>query len=134
MADIGENFFEALEWYSMVVKSKKGDIKNEPIKNKSVVAMALDVQPNLEFKNKPQKCDLCDSSSLKSDHSLAKCNVYSTPKSKVDMLKKLNGCFKCGKVSHQLEICKFKLNLRINQLWQHHLEHKACSQKSGNVL
>ena len=107
LADISNNFFEALERYSNVIKSRKGEIKHEPIKKKSVVAMAVDVQPNLEMKNKKRNVIFAILQVAK----VSKCNVNSTPKSKVVMLRKLNGCLKCElktcKLNHQIEFCKF---------------------------
>ena len=71
---------------------------------------ALNINPSGAAKvDKSQYCSLCTGRGDKvQTHSTYNCSVYPNPSSKKEKLQSLNGCLKCGNLSHDTRSYRFK--------------------------
>ena len=115
LEDINKHIFDAIERYNAL-----------PIKARNKIR-ALEVGPSVTAVNvttkagKLQYCSLCSGRGDKVfSHSTYSCTVYPTVRSKIDKLKELHGCTKCGNLSHEAETCKFRFNKRCVNCSKYH--------------
>ena len=101
--EIDEHFFTACERYTHKSKKKK---------ESSSTNLAVKVSPKdggtAAGSVKFFPCSLCSVDTVKADHSIRRCDKYTTPKSKVDQLRKVNGCKRCGFVNHSTSRCTYR--------------------------
>ena len=110
MDDIFNSFFSAAERYSSVKIQSKA--------KKAVVADDTGMAASVKFSSKPKTnfkpCNLCAGLGGQVDHPIFKCTKFPSPQTKLDRLRELGACFKCGNTSHKSPDCKysFKSNCR----------------------
>ena len=130
IAEINDKMFSVIERYNFDVK---GDCC-------SVVGLATNVNysQNVNVKNKPEpnrlkftKCILCTSNDGDIDHPIFKCPVYKNASSKVDRLKVLGACLKCGIQNHVTKECRFKFKRSCAICNQYHFDY-LCLGKAGH--
>ena len=88
--------------------------------------------------NKFFPCSLCSSNSGKANHNIRQGIKFPSPESKVERLKMINGCIRCGFSSHPTKNCKYRFRDRCincrkfhwNYLCTHYKENLNDTQKS----
>ena len=112
--ELNESFFDACERYNVAnKKTKLKNVNNILVDNVSASSFAANV--NLESKSmkKYKSCQICSKDNGKdADHPIYRCPVYEDPMSKLEKIKNLSGCEKCGNLNHRTKACKFKFNRR----------------------
>lgn len=103
--EIMDNIFEANNRF-IQVQSKKVKEYRTP----KSVSLATSVIPS--SKTSVSRCTLCfyDKAPNANEHKLSICSKYPDPKSRVERLKAIGGCYKCGSVMHQTKNCAARLN------------------------
>ena len=118
--DILDNFFIACERYDNYRKikfSQSNDPKSNPDK---ITSLAVKVKPEQKGF---YSCSLCsEDCGHDADHVLHKCKKFATKQSKLDKLKALNGCQKCGNIKHPTDKCRFKFKRRCVYCSQWHFD------------
>jgi len=105
LADIESNLFKAIERYQSSPKSQN---------NVKVKSAGLAVNVNIGSENKTTKdqnlkvCSLCSD-----DHPYFTCRKYKTASDKINRLKDLKGCIKCGHINHSSADCKLSLKCKL---------------------
>ena len=106
LSQINDNFFEAAERYQNSQKKfkKKRNFNNNkdskivPKTVSTVLASDVNVKSD-KFSFKP--CSICSQlESKEADHPLHQCTKFKDSQSKLEQLKKLKGCVKCGNLNH----------------------------------
>ena len=101
LKDIEENIFEVNERVRSMSQNKFSKLES--------VSLAANVRVDNPTVNKNfRPCLLCDES--RADHPIFKCSKYNTPSSKIEKLKELKFCIKCGGPKHFARECRFKFN------------------------
>ena len=119
--EIENNIFEASERYQRLCEGnpsckenskEKNVISKEKTKEKgsaSSTALATKVNVSPKFK----ACLLCTNDGKENvSHSLNSCSLYPDSKRKVERLRELNACSRCGYPSHVTRNCKFRFTQR----------------------
>lgn len=130
LKQILDNAFEANRRYAEFglknLKQKSESKSSEEKYLNHTVAFANQVNKSLENRKEVfvrNSCCLCFADNLKSvnTHKLYQCTVYSDPISKINKLRELHGCTKCGFTNHLTEDCLYKFRyLCSNCNDQHH--------------
>ena len=103
-------------------KEKKSDYKPE-----QTTSYAANV------KGQFNPCCLCQHDKVENiDHSLRKCTKYDTPSGKVNKLKLLKGCLKCGNLKHKEQDCKFVFSSKCRQCDGTHMSFLCVSKNKKN--
>ena len=73
-------------------------------------------------------CSLCyetgsDGNSKKPDHPMWKCKSYPDKVSKLNKLKSIGGCYKCGSSDHKLNFCDFVFKRKCNSCSMFHFNY-----------
>lgn len=120
---LNDRFFDACERYNNVrknIQSKKPAI-NLKVSSQSNVdnestALAVKVESSKSSKSSNKwSCGLCSKDSgTEAKHKINKCNVYKDAAAKINKLKSLKGCLKCGSLDHDESSCKFKFQRRCH--------------------
>jgi len=76
-------------------------------------------------------CSLCSSDGAGNygDHKLHQCKVYNDPYSKVNKLRSINGCIRCGSVNHGTKLCNSKWVKQCSNCKNIHLNYLCTSGK-----
>ena len=76
-------------------------------------------------------CQLCQEFSdyNSTSHRIYSCPKYDSPQSKLNRIKELNGCTKCGLVNHSIGNCRFKFNSKCKSCYSWHASF-LCINKS----
>ena len=120
--------FEANSRFIQIqAKSKKSD------KNPKSVSLATTANVTGRSSNVKYSCTLCsfDKASNASNHRLNSCPRYSDPKSRVERLKTIGGCCKCGSISHNSKTCTVRLSPCF-KCSKYHMSY-LCISPSKNV-
>ena len=130
LEDINEHLFDAIERYN----SLPGKFRN----NKQLTEMSQSVSAvNVATKaNKLQYCSLCSGRGAKVySHSTFSCNTYPSVKSKIDKLRELQGCTKCGNLSHEAQACKFRFRKKCFHCSKYHFSFlcPGSERSKGNL-
>lgn len=127
--EINTHVFEATERYMNA--GCKPKVRPSVSSKKQTFVHAVDVDVG-----RRQYCSLC-SSKLDKDfsHSTYKCPKYSSPNSKRDRLRSLNGCLKCANITHTTDNCKFKFRQKCHRCSKFHFSFlcTADSNQSSRV-
>ena len=126
LEEIVDNFFEACNRYK-VIKSKT--VNSETV---STDATSLATKVSTSTPNKTFKCSLCKREGKDDNHPLFKCNVFFDSELKVNKLKALNGCLKCGVLSHVTDSCNYKLRSRCKHCSQWHMSYLCLKVSKPN--
>ena len=115
--EIMESLFEANNRF-MHVQAKK------PLKHisKTVNSSAAAAAANSDFPSAPG-CPLCkyDKHSSANDHRLHKCTRYASLDSKLEKLKTIGGCIKCGSNLHNAKSCNFRFKRTCTKCHKFHM-------------
>ena len=82
---------------------------------------------------KPSFCSMCSSGDRReSSHATKDCHVYSSPQTKVDKLRKMGACTRCGFSNHETSKCRFKFSKPCFNCQEEHMTW-LCFKQVGNV-
>lgn len=109
-----------------------------PVEKKTVaLATNIEVTQKQNTKNetstKGMVCFICKALE-KSDcyeHALYNCPNFKNPESKLQKLKELNGCTKCGYTNHKAKECKFKFNKKCKHCEGSHNSFLCGKKQNG---
>ena len=78
-------------------------------------------------------CELCKNSGKGPfDHSISKCPVFKTAHEKVEVIKKLGFCIRCGYSNHKTGLCKFSFRKNCIYCNGQHFSFLCLANKSKN--
>ncbi|XP_068250638.1 uncharacterized protein [Palaemon carinicauda] len=111
--------YDPFEYISKV----KGIIENVHSHHKKKVKVtdhSVDMAINVNFTPegtsgataKCYPCSLCSTVQEKASHNIRDCTNFISPVSKVEKLKSIDGCTRCGLASHSTEKCRYKFRYR----------------------
>ena len=118
--EIENNIFEASERYQRLSEGKSSSKENakeqnvnkEKAKEKGSVASTT-LATKVNVSPKFRACLLCTNDGQQNvSHSINSCSVYPDSKRKVERLKELNACSRCGYPNHVTRNCKFRFTQR----------------------
>ena len=132
---IVDNYFVALERYNnsqIAANSNKLDTQTPKPSFKGAIAtksqnssgFAVGVSESKKFQS---SCNLCEGS-----HSFHKCTKYCGAKDKVDRLKSLGGCTRCGKINHPWTNCRMNFSRPCSNCGKWHFS-SLCVTNNGPV-
>ena len=141
LEDIQENIFEAIE-------RVKGENKSHEFSSSTFAANIGSKRESERSSGKGERssdngerssghkfkpCCLC--SKDHADHPIFKCQKYATAKSKIDRLRELNLCIKCGFSGHDTKDCRFKFYKScVNCDKTNHFSYLCFKEKSSPIL
>jgi len=139
LEQIKSNVFEAAERYIKINERKgEGKARNRSAyprytdsTSKNVTTLATNVSRNSHI-----NCHLCTSGGkTNASHRMRDCNVYSTPKSKVDKLRTLRYCIKCSFKNHATDKCRFVFSSKCSHCKGDHMSFLclASGKTQSNV-
>ena len=127
LEEIDFYFFEAAERYNSVRRSSGGDTRKAGDRNLGEASvMAVDIN----FKHKPKVCNICLFNKKTSSHPIFKCPVYISPKMKLEQLKLMKACFKCGFANQYSSDCKFNFRQLCTNCGGKHFNY-LCGATNG---
>ena len=112
LKELNESIFEAIERVRLNKNKKKESSKINEFET-NTFASKVDVRKD-KFNANLIKCSLCTFDNLDNNHPIFKCKVYSDSSVRVNRIKKIGGCIKCGNLKHDTDSCKFKFKKRCN--------------------
>ena len=132
--EIMSNFFKAAERYTKIQKKSK-------FEDSSCFASKVNYsQPKPDMSERSVgniKCSICIASKENDiNHFTIKCPKFKTVESKVELLKSVGGCIKCGYLNHKSDSCRYKFQTkcdRCNGWHRNYLCMKAASVGSSKV-
>lgn len=135
LMEIIENSFQVFDRISELGENSchlipKQEVPKSPQKT---ITLATNVSSELNSKpNTDYSCILCRES-LKitsADHKIQNCNKFQSPKEKLAVITKLNGCVKCGLLNHTVQNCRYRFSGRCMKCKKYHA-YFLCSTESG---
>ena len=113
-----ENGYKANQRYKEIFEHKKYERKNKT--RSEVHAIGIEKRSVEKNEFKTPTCSLCNNDQVKfTDHKLKDCKRYPTAKERVEKLKEIRGCLKCGLPKHMARDCKFVLTKKCDCGWWH---------------
>ena len=117
--EILDKFFIANERYNQTLKTGSKQFKGKAHSERSSNTLAVNIKAD-----KNLRCVLCfDLADTDHEHHIYKCPNFSDPKSKIERIKTLKGCIKCGKLNHQSEECKYRFQRKCRFCSQWHFDY-----------
>ena len=113
--EISDNFFTACERYVHQKKKKESKQSTDMAVN---VASKSSGKENSATKFFP--CSLCSSDGNMASHNIRDCKKFPSSAAKVDQLKRINGCIRCGFASHATKNCKYRFRDRCSKCGEFH--------------
>ena len=126
LEDITTHIFDATNRYKKQVNSVEINKKNSKSSRESV-------ETNISAVNvkNPKFCPLCKADGAKDHlHDLRLCPKYDTPSKKVNRLKALNYCIKCGFQSHNTSSCHYKFSSKCRTCDRDHMSFLCLKSSS----
>ena len=139
--EILDNLFEATDRYERQQSKYKNSSSKQ--KNTDTVSMAVDVKSSkpkgvdtvsmaVDVKS-TKYCCLCKSEGKDKNHDVRFCPVFDTPQSKVNKLKSMNACIKCGYSNHQSKLCKNPFKSKCQGCSRDHMTYLCLSNSKPNA-
>ena len=103
-----DNFFVANDRYTTVQQNYRRTKAENFSKNKENYKTVSALKTETVIKNSSNpfiQCSLCTNNK---DHSINKCPVFKTPRSKIERLERIKGCVLCTNSDHAAENCNFR--------------------------
>ncbi|XP_068224857.1 uncharacterized protein [Palaemon carinicauda] len=121
--EIMDNFFIACERYENCLKSEVSLRTLQSSVRQKTTSLAIKTLPEV----RRFYCTLCVEG--ENNHSIFKCKRYDTPEAKLQRLKILKGCFRCGNLNHMSRQCRFEFRQKCVKCSGLHF-HCLCSKSS----
>ena len=137
LEQIFNNFLEVSRMCDLDGPNNSYNVDEKEFKHNKKFASAIAVKPltdrtesrskhKFDEKNKP--CVLCSNMLKKrANHSILDCKKFPTPRDKVDQLKKIKGCIKCGLSSHTIDQCKIRFNAHCSTCNKNYHKPYLCT-------
>ena len=138
LEQIQDNIFEATDRYLMVSNTSRKAAEYVAPSRESVKCMAAVVShsrsPKRGFsvQSKFKPCCLCSDGEMVANHPIFKCEQYDSASKKVDKLKSLKFCTKCGN-SHNAASCKFRFSRPCRHCNRSHFSFLCINNQSGGT-
>ncbi|XP_068203563.1 uncharacterized protein [Palaemon carinicauda] len=130
LSEIESNIFEAVERYNRTNErnvEQKEKTRTKNIESSTTLATKVSVSP------KYKSCILCTKDGKQDTaHLLVNCPVFANPKMKVEKLKELNACVRCGYHNHVTRQCKFKFTQRCRNCSGWHFTYLCVAKERLN--
>lgn len=139
LKQINDNIFEALDRYNEII-GKKNTKKDYVVKAKSslqelptVSTFATNVNYDKNSNKRIPFCSLCSERNgpKNTSHSTRDCPNYRSAESKLERLKSLNACIRCGYVNHKTTDCSFKFSKPCLNCNGKHMSFLCASSKKN---
>ena len=119
--EIKDNLFNATDRYLITVREGFPS-RTKSSEESSLLGMATNVKYNGKPKFKP--CILCNPlhGGVTIDHPIFKCTKFPTSASKIDRLKIIKACVKCGNENHSAQNCLFKFKRNCSFCRKQHFD------------
>lgn len=136
--EINDNIFKALERYKEILHKEKSSVrvKTNRYNEQSVHGYAATVThtPNESSKQSYKFCTLCSDSrgSKETSHTTNNCTLYKTPQAKINRLKEINACYKCGYGNHTIICCTFKFGRKCFHCNGEHMSFLCTNDNNTN--
>ena len=108
LTEIVDNFFTATEFYELALEESGGSQKSKFKKTEQSTCMVVSNVKSVQ--NPFLNCSLC----LGANHPINRCTEYLKPKDKIERLKSISGCVRCGNSDHSVAECKFRFRKKCN--------------------
>ena len=131
--------------YAFVVASRVSEFSanHKLVEHKFSMATSVSAETNSALKKNKiaetvgdarKGCQLCKSlgGSDGNDHRIFNCNKFHTAISKINRIKELNGCTKCGLLNHTIGLCKFKFSKKCHICFAWHSSF-LCTKDVGST-
>ena len=131
---IEKNMFEAADRYLSLKKTSSSSESD----GESVGAAAAAVARPRQDSERKKFCSLCTGKGDKvMTHNAYECKKYPNLEDKQSRINSLNGCLRCGNMTHQTDTCRFKFNKRCffckNFHFSYLCDEGKKDEKSSNV-
>ena len=123
--EIELHIFSAIERFS--------SFKKKPEKPKASALAANINYPDKKVRANFKPCCLCAGNKMEVDHPIHKCTVFASPSEKLDKLKSLGACLKCGYANHKTNACLFKFKNKCLQCAGAHFSYLCGNIKAKNI-
>ena len=123
--EICDNYFTACERYVHHKKKKKDSGQSTDM----AVNINIQKEGSGAVAAKFFPCSLCSTDKVKANHNIRECTKFSSPASKVEQLKKVNGCVRCGFSTHSTKNCKYRFRDRCNNCNEFHWNYLCTNSK-----
>ena len=123
LTEISDCIFEATNRYSKSKISNEKNFKSPNLESKpnySNSSYAIDVKPG-------KFCCLCKFDGFEKNHDLRDCKKFPTAQLKVNKLKAINGCLRCGFGNHITKNCRYKFFSNCRNCNREHATHLCLS-------
>ena len=145
LKELESNIFKAIERYQNLYKKdklkqdrKSGSRQLAHSTHQTASAAVVGSKPKSKIDG-TLHCLLCSSKDSKvTGHSIVTCEKYSDPQLKLNRLRELRGCCKCGKINRETNRCRFKFKRKCYKCTQYRfsylcLKSKPQTTKDGKV-
>ena len=131
LKDISDNIFETTNRYNKMVEVNTSHDRFKPKinyrdsgnkQNETVGVNAVDIK-YIKF------CCLCKQDRSDKNHDIRDCTVYETAAKKVNKLKSIKGCIKCGYSNHGSSNCQYKWKTNCRNCNKEHMTYLCM----GNI-
>ncbi|XP_068215919.1 uncharacterized protein [Palaemon carinicauda] len=130
LSEIESNVFEAVERYNRTNErnfEQKEKTRTKNMESSTTLATKVSVSP------KYKSCILCTKDGKQDTaHLLVNCPVFANPKMKVEKLKELNACVRCGYHNHVTRQCKLKFTQRCRNCSGWHFTYLCVAKERLN--
>ena len=123
LEEIKSNYFEAVKRYKVKEKSDQS-VKSKSKTNNFAIKVDSNSQNKFSY-----GCILCKADKKDPDHPVFRCIVYKDSFAKLNKLKELNGCVRCGSDSHNIKSCQYRFKRRCDNCNSWHFNY-LCSSSS----
>ena len=136
---INDNIFKAVDRCKEMAHRESVRPRGVQIPEIPLNSFAANVKGHTKIDTKPvskSSCSLClnDKGIRDNTHSTKDCNKFKTAAEKVERLKTVNACTKCGYANHQSENCKFKFIKKCFKCNKDHMTYLCNHSMSDNSV
>ena len=143
LTEINTHIFDATERYLEISKSvrhkKERDSKPKDSNLDSDKSLSASFGANVSSTSndkakRSQFCSLCTGKGQRvTTHSTFNCHAYPSPSSKREKLKELNGCIRCGNLSHETKSCNFRFKKKCSNCMKFHFSYLCIANNSDKA-
>ena len=126
--EIMTNMFEATNRFKKSCDNNKSNFYRRQMTNDSdFKSRASNVNVDAISIKGTKFCPLCKQDNADKNHDLRDCEVYKNASDKVNKIKSLNGCIKCGYINHPTADCRFNFTNQCRLCGKKHATHLCLS-------
>ena len=149
LQEIDDNMYEAIKRYQRQTQKYKDTKRKSWEKSddsKTVTTMAVDIKQdkskaaNIKI-NQPKvtdiktekwnpKCILCVEDKVDSEHFMSRCKIYDTNTKRVNKLKSMECCIRCGRKNHRTSKCNYEFKTPCKSCSMPHMTYLCLKKPS----